>query len=589
MQDGNKGNIMIPQNYSNERSVQIVISVLKAHGIKRVIASPGTTNVTFVGSLQNDSWFEIYSAPEERSAAYMACGMAAETGEPVVITCTGATASRDYLPGLTEAYYRKLPVLAITANQGRENIGNLVPQNIDRRVLPNDVAKMSVYIPATKDAADEWHNTLLVNTAVLELFHHGGGPVHIDLTSTYSGDFSVKELPATRIINRYMPYDNFPEMPEGRIAIFIGSHKLFTEEETAAIDMFCATNDAVVICDLTSGYKGRYAVNFSIAGSQVYSHSALADLHVLIHLGEVSGDYYGMALNPQEVWRVSEDGELKDKFRKLTKVFEMRDIDFFTHYANTGNENNTQLKEHQALYKGCVELLPELPFSNAWIAQKLTQEVPSGCVCHFGILNSLRSWNWFNIKNEVDTYSNVGGFGIDGSLSTVIGASLVHPEKLYFVFLGDLAFFYDMNALGNRHIGNNVRILLINNGVGSEFKLYSHPCYQWGDKANEYMAAAGHYGNKNRELVKNYVENLGFKYMTASSKEEFNSVYQGFLDTEKNDKPIVFEVFTDKENESSAQETILKLIAPQSMKLANKIKNFVPDPLVQVAHKLLRR
>ena len=181
-----------------------MIAVLKANGIKRVIASPGTTNVTFVGSLQNDPWFEIYSAPEERSAAYMACGLAAETGEAVVITCTGATASRDYMPGLTEAYYRKLPVLAITANQGRENIGNLVPQNIDRRVLPNDVAKLSVSIPATKDEGDVWHNTLLANMAVLELFHHGGGPVHIDMTSTYSGDFSVKELPWVRIIRRYI-------------------------------------------------------------------------------------------------------------------------------------------------------------------------------------------------------------------------------------------------------------------------------------------------------------------------------------------------------------------------------------------------
>lgn len=580
---------MTPQYYSNERSVQIVISVLKANGIKRVIASPGTTNVTFVGSLQNDPWFEIYSAPEERSAAYMACGLAAETGEPVVITCTGATASRDYLPGLTEAYYRKLPVLAITANQGRENIGNLVPQNIDRRVLPNDVAKMSVYIPATKDSADEWHNTLLVNTAVLELFHHGGGPVHIDLTSTYSGDFSVKELPATRIIHRYMPYDDLPDFPEGRIAIFIGSHKKFTAEETRAIDMFCATFDAVVICDHTSGYNGQYAVNFSLVGSQVYSHSSLADIRVLIHIGEVSGDYYGMALNPQEVWRVSEDGELRDKFRKLSKVFEMRDVDFFSKYAKPGLNKSSHLKGYKDAYKDCLDKLPELPFSNAWIAQQLSREMPDGCVCHFGILNSLRSWNWFNIKNNIDTNSNVGGFGIDGSLSTIIGASLANPKKLYFICLGDLAFFYDMNALGNRHIGKNVRILLVNNGVGSEFKLYSHPCYQWGEKANDYMAAAGHYGNKNSELVKNYAENLGFKYITASSKEDFNSVYHEFLDTSNSESPIVFEVFTNKEDESFAQETILKLIAPQSMKWANKIKEVMPESVVQIAHKLLRR
>ena len=386
-------------------------------------------------------------------------------------------------------------------------------------------------------------------------------------------------------------------MPEGRIAIFVGSHKNFTEKETAAIDAFCATYDSVVICDHTSGYKGKYSVNFSIVGSQVYSHSTLADIRVLIHLGEVSGDYYGMALNPEEVWRVSEDGELRDKFRKLSKVFEMREVEFFEQYMMKGEKSKERLEvvrnglltKYRKTYDECLAMLPELPFCNAWVAQKLSQEVPQGSVLHFGILNSLRSWNWFNIKNNVDTYSNVGGFGIDGSLSTLIGASLAHPEKPYFVFLGDLAFFYDMNALGNRHIGTNIRVLMVNNGVGSEFKLYSHPCYQWEDKANDYMAAAGHYGNKNNKLVKDYVENLGFKYISASNKEEFNAVYGEFLDCRNMDRPVVFEVFTDMANESKATESFLKLISPNSMKLANKIKEFVPDSLVDIAHKVLRR
>ena len=105
------------QYYTNERNVQIVIGLLKAHGIKRIVASPGSTNVTFVASVQQDPWFEIYSCVDERSAAYMACGIALETGEPCVLSCTGATASRNYFSALTEAYYRKLPILAITSTQ----------------------------------------------------------------------------------------------------------------------------------------------------------------------------------------------------------------------------------------------------------------------------------------------------------------------------------------------------------------------------------------------------------------------------------------------------------------------------------------
>ena len=67
-----------------------------------------------------------------------------------------------------------------------------------------------------------------------------------------------------------------------------------------------------------------------------------------------------------------------------------------------------------------------------------------------------------------DMTSNTGGFGIDGILSTLVGASLADKEKLFFAILGDLAFFYDMNVAGNRHVGNNIRILFINNGKGTE-------------------------------------------------------------------------------------------------------------------------
>jgi 2-succinyl-5-enolpyruvyl-6-hydroxy-3-cyclohexene-1-carboxylate synthase len=103
------------KHYTDEENAQIIIALLKAHGIRKIVASPGTTNIPITGSVQNDPYFEVYSAADERSAAYLACGLTYESGEPVVLSCTGATASRNYLPGLTEAWYRKLPVIAITS------------------------------------------------------------------------------------------------------------------------------------------------------------------------------------------------------------------------------------------------------------------------------------------------------------------------------------------------------------------------------------------------------------------------------------------------------------------------------------------
>ena len=132
--------------YSVKKHVQILLAVLKGHNIKKVVVSPGTTNIFFVGSIQSDDWFEIYSAPDERSAAYMACGLAEESGEAVALSCTGATASRNYMPGLTEAFYRKLPVLAITSGISSVMPYNNIPQVVDRSALPNDIANESVVV-----------------------------------------------------------------------------------------------------------------------------------------------------------------------------------------------------------------------------------------------------------------------------------------------------------------------------------------------------------------------------------------------------------------------------------------------------------
>lgn len=574
MQDGN--NIMEQKRfYTNERNVQIVIALLKAHGIHRVIASPGTTNMTFVVSIENDPWFHIWSSVDERSASYLACGMAAETGEPVVISCTGATASRNYMPGLTEAYYRKLPVLAITSTRGNYKIGHLIDQQIDRRNIPNDIAIESVTIPMVKDYEDERFCEIEANKAILALKLNGGGPVHINMYTRYSHDFSVREIPHVNTIYRHTIYDKeWPSIPhDGRIVVRIGSHADFTEEQTRAIDEFCATYDAVVCCDHTSGYRGKYEVHGQLVFGQQMWQSSLRNTNLCIHIGEVSGDQF--CVNAKHTWRVSPDGALRDTFGNLRRVFMMHEIDFFNHYKKKDCNHTEYLDSLNKEIDEIKNKIPNLPFSNIWMAQQMHDKLPKGCEIHFGIYHSLRSWNFFKLPMGIQAKCNVGGFGIDGGVSSMIGASLSNSDKLFFGVFGDLAFFYDMNVIGNRHVGNNVRILLINNGKGNEFRNYGHPCFFLGDEADKYIAAAGHYGNMSNLLVKNYAENLGYDYLKAANKEEFISGIEHFLSPHIGDRPILFEVFTETDDESNALETILNIVIDQKAQIKSNIKKAV--------------
>lgn len=579
--------------YTSERNVQIVIALLKAHGIHRVIASPGTTNMTFVVSIENDPWFQVWSSVDERSAAYLACGMAAETGEPVVITCTGATASRNYMPGLTEAYYRKLPVLAITSTRGNHKVGHLIDQQIDRRILPNDIAMESVTIPMVKDKEDERYCEIEANKAILALKLNGGGPAHINMYTTYSHDFSVKEIPHVNAIYRHTAFSPaLPELPrDGRVVVFVGAHADFSERLTIAVDRFCATYDAVVLCDHTSGYRGKYEVHSQLVCGQKQWRSSLANANLCIHIGEVSGNPF--TIKAAHTWRVSPDGKLRDTFGNLRRVFMMPEEMFFEKYASVKASHTEYRDALLEEVKFMKSKLPELPFSNIWMAQHMVDKLPKGCELHLGIYHSLRSWNFFRLPSGIQAKCNVGGFGIDGGVSTMMGASFVHPEKLFIGVFGDLAFFYDMNVVGNRHVGNNVRLLLINNGKGNEFRNYDHPCYFLGEEADRFVAAAGHYGNKSHCLVKDYATDLGYEYLSASNKEEFNAAIDRFLSSEITVKPILLEVFTETEDESNALEQTLNIITDSKYMMKRKVKQMVKDFIgnenVEVVKKIMRK
>lgn len=576
--------------YTDEENIQILVSLMKQHGVRRVVASPGTTNITFVECLQGDPFFEVYSSVDERSAAYVACGMAAESGEPVALSCTGATASRNYLPGLTEAFYRKLPVLAVTSTQHPGRIGRNVPQVLDRRSPLNDTCVYSFQSRSIASADDRFECETCTNEALLELTRHGGGPVHIDLVTTYSNGFSQARLPVARKIERHFPGDELPSLEGRRIEVFVGAHRLWDAAATAAVEAFCEVYGAAVICDQTSNYRGVHRVLGALAAKQECGQITCNRADVLVYVGDISGAYLNLPAG--ETWRVNPDGQIRDPFGNLRHVFEMEERDFFKAYVEKAQDYRAPIDvaaEWRAVDSSLRGRMPELPFSNIWCAQQAAPRLPQGSVLHLGILNTLRSWNFFETPDSISCFCNTGGFGIDGCVSALIGASLASPEKLFFGVVGDLACFYDLNSLGNRHVGANLRIILVNNGVGTEFKNYSHKAAQFGEDADAYMAARGHFGDKSPELMRHYADDLGFEYAAASSKKEFLEALDRFADPAAHERPMLLEIFTDSADESAALKAVsqIEIDAKHAAKAA--LKGALGDKGVFTVKKLLGR
>ena len=170
--------------------------VAQKYGIKHCVLSAGSRNVPFVHSIEEDPDFHCYSVVDERSAGYFALGLAQELNEPVVISCTSSTATCNYWPPVAEAFYQDVPIVVLTSDRDPEMLGQWEDQMIDQVGMYDRHVRKSVNLPIIHDHDDEIYCQRLVNEALLELNHHGTGPVHINVPmKSYNNSFNIKKLP----------------------------------------------------------------------------------------------------------------------------------------------------------------------------------------------------------------------------------------------------------------------------------------------------------------------------------------------------------------------------------------------------------
>ncbi len=540
-------------------NAQIIYALLKQHNIRHILINPGTSNIQLVQLVQGDPFFTCYSVVDERSAMYFAIGLYLELGVPIATTCTSAQATRNYIPGLTEAFYKHVPILAITASKLPIYTYQEFMQQPDQTSLPKDAIKRSFALPFINSKIDELLCERMVNEGILELTHRRPGPVQLNMPVDDETIRAVIDtnLPQVKVINRYSESENWNVSLSGRkIMIVIGEHRPFSDKQIAAIEKFTNSHNAFVYVNHLSNYHGIYSIFGNLAMTTMTNGEFIKTYKpdVLITIGGQTGDYplaWRISSGDRfefEHWRITEDGSIADTYFKLTKVFECHFETFFERMSIDSVAEHSYY-EFWNNHATALSIPQNLPFSSPWIAQHLHKEIPAGSNLNFAILNSLRSWNHFPVDKSVNCYANVAAFGIDGCMSMFLGES-VATDRMCFLVIGDLAFFYDMNSLGIRHIKNNVRILLINNGGGVEFKLTGDELMQKVD-IDSYIAAFGDV----KRGAKGWAESNGFKYLTASTKEEFLSQKDDFVSIGK--QSIVFEVFTKWEDDSKAYKDMI--------------------------------
>lgn len=181
--------------------------------------------------------------------------------------------------------------------------------------------------------------------------------------------------------------------------------------------------------------------------------------------GNPAMDYkFQLKSAPEETehWIVNQEVRVADPFKRLTMVFEGNTVEFLTGMNRYGGSCVHDYYEHWERSTEQV-LMPEFDYSNLYTVQKAIKNMPGDCIFNIANSTTIRIAQYFDLDESIQVYCNRGVNGIDGCVSSFIGQAAASPDKLNFLIVGDLTFFYDMNSIWNRYVGKNVRIMLNNN------------------------------------------------------------------------------------------------------------------------------
>ncbi len=541
--------------FSDKRNILQLVALLEAHGVTRIVLCPGSRNAPLVHTLSTHPSFTCYAVTDERSAGFFAIGLSLSGGRPAAVCCTSGTALLNLHPAVAEAYYQNVPLVVISADRPAAWIGQMDGQTVPQPDVFRSLVKKSVNLPEIYTDEDEWYCNRLVNEALLETNHRGKGPVHINIpVSEPLFRFSVDVLPEVRVITRYQGLNVYDRDYTGLIERLNKYQKrMIIAGQMNLIYLFDKKYTKLLYKHFTwfTEHIGNQTVpGFPVKNFDAALYSMTDEMQekmvpelVITYGGHVVSKRLKQYLRthpPKEHWHVSPDGEVVDLYGSLTTVIEMDPFEFLEKIAFL-LENKSP--EYPRTWENYCKALPqpELPYSEMLAIGSLIKALPEQCALHLGNSSSVRYAQLFDVPSTVEVCCNRGTSGIEGSLSTAIGYASV-SEKLNFVVIGDLSFFYDMNALWNSHVGNNLRILLLNNGGGEIF--HTLPGLEMSGTSHKYITAV------HKASARAWAEDRGFAYLKAEDEEQLADAMAQFVQAEPQEHPLLLEVFTNKNKDA---------------------------------------
>ena len=559
--------------YSSKTNVNILTSLLVAHGVRYAVVCPGSRNSAIVHNLNECPEITCVPVTDERSAGFYALGIAQVVHRPVVVCVTSGTALLNLAPAVAEAYYQHMPLVVVSGDRPIQWIDQLDGQTLPQADALGRFVKKAVSLPEVNDDEEQhWYCNRLVNEALNETRHHGCGPVHINVPiSEPLFEYTVEQLPKERVIQLLAPRCNHSLIALECADQFAAAKKpmvvigQLSTEELIPQELFMLSQCAVVISEPLSVGKG--STNFDEVIHVLGDNPAYQPDFVL-YLGEtlVSKRFkmWLRGLKDVHVWAVTEDGSIRDTTMQLFGVIEgspadvVEDLVDAVRYKSISSTATFKARWDQATRLAAYRAMKFQPDYSQMAAVKYLEEKLGKALyryVHYGNSSAIRLANIF-ARHYV--FCNRGVNGIDGSLSTAAGCSVVTGDEKVLCVLGDLSFFYDENALWNQNLNGNLRIVVLNNGKGAIFNMLKGLEQS---PARDTLVAAAH-----KTTAQGICKQNNVRYLKATNMEEMQKGIDTVLN-KKSNRPILLEVFTDSDEDERVIKSYYQLL--KNEKLAN--------------------
>jgi 2-succinyl-5-enolpyruvyl-6-hydroxy-3-cyclohexene-1-carboxylate synthase len=497
-----------------------IAELLYQKGITHVVVSPGSRSAPLALAVARHPHLRVRVMADERSAGFVAMGMAQQSQKPVAVICTSGSAVYNLAPAVAEAFFQQVPLVLLTADRPHEWLHQQDGQTIDQAGIFGPQVKRSYDLPADYGHADaRWFIERSINEAVLLSRLYPAGPVHInvplrepfypapDESFTYGPVRVINMLDSQPALTTDAWHGLMHEWEQAeRILIAVGQCP-YTPALLTVLRQLSDEFGVPVVGELTANLpKNGVFITHSDTFLSGLTDSARETLRpdLLITLGnsfltrnlktflrQLSAD----VPRPHRHWHIQPGlDRITDSFQSLTTLIPAQplafleklfaDLDYQRFLQGDDEEEDTHafLNHWQTLDRQAAKLVEQTlsqPTDRLtdWSAVRAVLDaLPDGSCLHLANSMPVRYANLCGVseQQQIRVSANRGVSGIDGCLSTAVGAAL-QTDQLVTLLIGDVAFFYDRNALWSAPVPPNLRIVLLNNDGGHIFRMIDGP------------------------------------------------------------------------------------------------------------------